>query len=134
MGRQFAGICGARGSLYGCVVCNTYLTCSKELTSKAFTGSTGPATLFKRAWNVVYGRCEHRKMTTGWHTVRDVFCVTCNQKLGWMYEMAVSESQTYKETQVIIENANFEKIAGAIKDPLGEDRFVLVFQKKIDFV
>lgn len=51
-----------------------------------------------------------------------------------MYEMAVSESQTYKETQVIIENANFEKIAGAIKDPLGEDRFVLVFQKKIDFV
>lgn len=38
-----------------------------------------------------------------------------------MYELALVDSQTYKEGQVILENAHIIKISTEIKDPLGED-------------
>uniref|UniRef100_A0A8R1HY75 Protein yippee-like n=1 Tax=Caenorhabditis japonica TaxID=281687 RepID=A0A8R1HY75_CAEJA len=60
-------------------------------------------------------------MTTGWHIVRDVFCIECKNKLGWMYEMAIEEQQKYKEGQIILENALICKISDGIRDPLGED-------------
>lgn len=124
MGRKFAGVCSGRGDLYGCGVCKTYVTCQQELTSNAFNGSTGPATLFRRAWNVSHGELGKREMTTGLHIVRDVFCAVCKKKLGWMYEMALVNSQVYKEGQVILENALIIKISTGIKDPLGEDEAV----------
>lgn len=51
-------------------------------------------------------------MLTGWHRVRDVFCINCHQKLGWSYEYAMDESQQYKEGKVILENALVEKYLG----------------------
>ena len=44
-------------------------------------------------------------MLTGKHMVRDVFCKSCNKKLGWMYEFASDKSQMYKEGKVILEKA-----------------------------
>lgn len=65
-------------------------------------------------------------MLTGRHWVRDVFCKKCNilcksllfaqqliffflivgnDKLGWMYEFALEETQRYKESHVILEKA-----------------------------
>ncbi|KAF8052819.1 hypothetical protein N665_1503s0013 [Sinapis alba] len=39
-------------------------------------------------------------MMTGWHTVADIFCVTCDSLVGWKYEMAyekeVGEVQGWK--------------------------------------
>ena len=62
-------------------------------------------------------------MTTGTHTVRDIYCVKCNQVLGWKYvrflcpiprslanlappsaqERAFEASQKYKEGKYILE-------------------------------
>lgn len=38
-----------------------------------------------------------RKLRTGTHTVADVFCVGCNDRLGWYYHKAADFSQKYKE-------------------------------------
>lgn len=35
--------------------------------------------------NVVEGEPSDREMTTGRHTVRDIYCVKCNKVLGWKY-------------------------------------------------
>jgi hypothetical protein len=40
-------------------------------------------------------------MLTGRHFVRDVFCKKCSTKLGWMYEFAMEETQSYKEGKLI---------------------------------
>lgn len=34
---------------------------------------------------------------TGVHTVADVFCLGCNEKLGWYYMKASDNTQKYKE-------------------------------------
>lgn len=58
-------------------------------------------------------------MITGRHLVRDVLCIKCNQKLGWMYEHAMEESQRYKEGKVILERALIIEMEG-FDDPLGD--------------
>jgi hypothetical protein len=35
--------------------------------------------------NVNVGEKDDRMMTTGLHTVCDIFCVTCGSILGWKY-------------------------------------------------
>ena len=37
---------------------------------------------------------------TGVHTVADVFCLGCNDRLGWFYHKATDPSQKYKEGEV----------------------------------
>ena len=34
------------------------------------------------------------------HTVADVFCVGCNDRLGWYYHKASDYSQKYKEGEI----------------------------------
>ncbi len=51
-------------------------------------------------------------MLTGFHLVRDVYCISCHQKLGWAYDCAAEESQRYKEGKVILENAYIENYRG----------------------
>jgi hypothetical protein len=34
---------------------------------------------------------------TGVHTVADVFCLGCNERLGWYYHKAAEYAQKYKE-------------------------------------
>lgn len=34
---------------------------------------------------------------TGVHTVADVFCLGCNERLGWYYHKATDAAQKYKE-------------------------------------
>ncbi|CAD6190692.1 unnamed protein product [Caenorhabditis auriculariae] len=125
MGRQFAGNYGGIGTVYSCKKCDTYLTCHGELTSANFTGSTGPACLFKRVWNILEEEAIERKMLTGMHVVRDVKCLVCEAKVGWMYEFAYSDDQTYKEGQVILELALIRQ-SEPLDDPLGEDKVALI--------
>jgi Yippee zinc-binding/DNA-binding /Mis18, centromere assembly len=35
--------------------------------------------------------------STGVHTVADIFCVGCGDRLGWFYHKASDQSQKYKE-------------------------------------
>ena len=41
------------------------------------------------------------RYSTGVHTVADVFCVGCGDRLGWYYHKASDQSQKYKEGQPI---------------------------------
>ncbi|KAL8453175.1 hypothetical protein Emed_001045 [Eimeria media] len=66
-------------------------------------GRTGPAWLFERAANVSEGPCEDRVMTTGKHTISDIYCNDCGTNLGWRYHFAMQESQKYKEGKFILE-------------------------------
>lgn len=56
----------------------------------------------------VHQRCRHimalnpfisviMNNRTGVHTVADVFCVGCNDRLGWFYHKAADHGQKYKE-------------------------------------
>jgi hypothetical protein len=53
--------------------------------------------------NVVEGKPCDRQMTTGNHTVRDIYCVKCGVTLGWKYDRAYDPSQKYKEGKYILE-------------------------------
>jgi hypothetical protein len=53
--------------------------------------------------NVSVGRQEDRMMTTGKHTVADIFCNCCQRIVGWKYESAYEKSQKYKEGKFILE-------------------------------
>ena len=62
-------------------------------------------------------------MLTGRHTVRDVFCTVCSEKLGWCYEYANEESQRYKEGKVILEKLMIKDIMGCDENKPYYERF-----------
>lgn len=70
-------------------ICDVGLTNSDlalyQLDDQAFNGQHGRAYLFDNVANITLGDAEDRHMTTGLHTVRDIFCVKCNSVLGWKY-------------------------------------------------
>ena len=41
--------------------------------------------LYSSSVNVIEGEPSERQMTTGNHTVRDIYCVKCHTTLGWKY-------------------------------------------------
>jgi len=102
MGRLFLEHLGGE-TIFECLRCRTYLTNNALCLSDTFQGATGPAYLFDRVVNVVYSELEVRTMITGKHVVRDVLCKNCKMKLGWIYELAYEEQQSYKEGHVILE-------------------------------
>ena len=70
--------------------------------------------------NVMEGEPNDRPMTTGQHTVRDIYCCKCGATLGWKYashcpcqnwfltgfllqDKAFEPSQKYKEGKYILE-------------------------------
>ncbi|KAH9326305.1 hypothetical protein KI387_006483, partial [Taxus chinensis] len=63
----------------------------------------GKAYLFNTVVNVSAGMLEDRVMTTGMHTVADIYCNYCHQIVGWKYEVAHEKSQKYKEGKFILE-------------------------------
>ena len=71
--------------------------------SRAFNGQHGRAYLFETVVNVTEGEECSRAMTTGQHTVRDIYCCKCGVCLGWKYEFAHEPSQKYKEGKYILE-------------------------------
>lgn len=50
-------------------------------------------------------------MITGRHLIRDASCKKCKRKIGWLYDFAFEESQSYKEGCIVLERASIcEKI------------------------
>ncbi|EGT50614.1 hypothetical protein CAEBREN_20481 [Caenorhabditis brenneri] len=101
--------------MFYCAVCHVYLADRKALVSTSFTGITGQAFLFNRAYNVTYGSMAQRQMMTGYHYVRDVFCGGCEEHLGWMYEKAPEDKERYKEGSVILERLNIIETEAILK-------------------
>jgi hypothetical protein len=50
-------------------------------------GHFGVAWLFETVINVEYGEPTDRQLTTGLHTVRDIYCRGCSREIGWKYVM-----------------------------------------------
>ncbi|CAL8101060.1 unnamed protein product [Calicophoron daubneyi] len=118
MGRIFIEHLGGE-RVFHCRSCGTPLSNDKEIISTRFNGSSGRAYLFNHVVNISFSDVQDRVMLTGRHLVRDVMCIKCNARLGWIYEHAVEKNEIYKEGRVILEEALFTETDG-MADPLGE--------------
>lgn len=92
--------------VYTCVQCRTHLTSHDDIISKSFHGMHGRAYLFDQCVNVTVGPAQDRRLMTGLHSVRDIFCKRCKGMIGWTYDKAYEHSQKYKEGKFIIEKIN----------------------------
>lgn len=104
MGRLFL-IYLDEGRIYSCKSCHSHLAHSDELLSKDFHSRNGKAYLFNTVVNVTIGPLEERMMTSGLHTIADIFCNCCGRIVGWKYESAWEKNQKYKEGKFILERA-----------------------------
>ncbi|KAF8345520.1 Yippee/Mis18, partial [Amanita rubescens] len=95
--------------VYSCSKCATVISLQDELISKAFSGRDGRGYLMHSATNVRLGRREDRALLTGVHTVADVFCVGCGDRIGWYYHKAADFSQRYKEGKYLLEKERLVK-------------------------
>jgi len=108
MGKIFKEYLGG-GEIYRCAACRSHLALHDELVSKAFQGRHGRAYLFGNVINVTKGPKEDRILTTGLHTVSDIYCVVCEDNIGWYYDEAFEPTQKYKEGKFIIEKEKIVK-------------------------
>ncbi|KAN0091333.1 Yippee zinc-binding/DNA-binding /Mis18, centromere assembly domain containing protein [Tylopilus felleus] len=92
-----------------CANCSAVLALQDELISKSFSGREGRGFLMHSAINVKQGRKEDRPLLTGVHTVADVFCLGCNDRVGWYYHKASDHSQKYKEGKYLLEREKLVK-------------------------
>ncbi|GIX63441.1 thioredoxin, putative [Babesia caballi] len=69
---------------------------------KVYRSSRGSATA-RRVHNVTEGPVEDRMMTTGQHSISDIYCNRCGSNLGWKYLESSQESQKYKRGKYILE-------------------------------
>lgn len=118
MGRDFRlHLVGKK--VYVCSQCSTHMTVHSDLINKSFRGRTGAAWLFEKVVNVSEGALEDRNMTTGKHTIADVYCNECGTNVGWRYECASDSSQKYKEGKFILEKALLKSLE---EDAAGQQR------------
>ncbi|KIY73115.1 yippee-domain-containing protein [Cylindrobasidium torrendii FP15055 ss-10] len=94
---------------FACSKCAAVIALQDELISKAFSGRDGRGYLMQSAINVKLGRKEDRALLTGTHTVADVFCLGCDDRVGWFYHKAADFSQKYKENKYLLEREKLIK-------------------------
>mmetsp|Transcript_7195 Transcript_7195/g.9980 ORF Transcript_7195/g.9980 Transcript_7195/m.9980 type:complete len:116 (-) Transcript_7195:83-430(-) len=97
--------------IWVCKLCGTHLVDNNDLLSKNYHASTGDAFLFVSAVNFCRGKMKEERLRTGVYRTSDIHCLSCNQRLGWIYEIAYVEEQKFKEGKVILEKACIECIA-----------------------
>lgn len=98
------------GELYVCKKCNIHLSRVHLKRSDRFKGKTGTAYLIAEVWNYVCGPEEDRQLSTGEHTIREIYCQKCHTNIGWTYIRAYQESQKYKIGKFILEAACIRKV------------------------
>ncbi|KAI4328945.1 hypothetical protein L6164_021257 [Bauhinia variegata] len=97
---------------YCCFKCQNLVAYHDDIVSKDFQASNGRAFLFSHVMNVKEGAKEDRQLTTGLHTVADVFCCDCGEDLGWKYIKAYEDTQKYKEGKFILVKYKITKGSG----------------------
>nr|GLL28256.1 protein yippee-like At4g27745 [Ipomoea trifida] len=95
--------------LYSCYKCKNHVSVHDDIISKDFQGRNGRAFLFSHVMNIRVGTKEDRHLTTGLHTVADIFCADCHELVGWKYERAYEPTQKYKEGKFILEKSKIVK-------------------------
>jgi len=90
------------GEVWICA-CGTHLAYNHVCLSKDFHCNSGTAFLFAEAVNVIPGEDRTERLRSGIFIIADVFCINCNEKLGWTYREAKSDDQKYKERRVVLE-------------------------------
>ncbi|KAK6932840.1 Yippee/Mis18/Cereblon, partial [Dillenia turbinata] len=95
--------------VFKCKCCKVDSASHDDIISKDFQGRFGRAYLFKNVVNISLGRSEERELLSGWHTVNDIYCSSCQQILGWRYEKAYEETEKYKEGLYILEKERMLK-------------------------
>eukprot|EP01122_Echinamoeba_exundans_P014084 TRINITY_DN6307_c0_g1_i1.p2 TRINITY_DN6307_c0_g1~~TRINITY_DN6307_c0_g1_i1.p2 ORF type:complete len:114 (+),score=17.14 TRINITY_DN6307_c0_g1_i1:424-765(+) len=111
MGRLFLLYLSSK-RIYLCATCEVHLSTYDDIESKAFQGRHGKAYLFRKVVNIMVGAVEKRMLRTGAHQVADIHCKSCQELLGWKYEIAYEEDQKYKEGKFILEKAKIKKAPG----------------------
>lgn len=61
---------------------------------------------------------------TGVHTVADVFCLGCDDRIGWYYHKASDHSQKYKEGECLV-------YPGLIDDEVLQGKYLLEREKLV---
>eukprot|EP00126_Sphaerothecum_destruens_P001065 Sdes_comp12900_c0_seq1m3026 len=89
--------------IFACADCGSHLSKPEDIISKNFNGAHGKAYLFDKVVNVLCGAPEERVLSTGVHSVMDIYCNNCMTVLGWKYKTAHETSQKYKEGKFILE-------------------------------
>ncbi|KAI3977709.1 hypothetical protein MKX01_009594 [Papaver californicum] len=90
--------------LYCCFHCRNIVSCHEDIMSKTFVGFGGRAFLFSHAMNILVGPKREANLITGRHVIADISCSDCEKTLGWKYELAVPESEKYKEGKFVFVN------------------------------
>ena len=62
------------------------------------------------------GHKDDRLLTTGLHTVSDIFCSTCQTNVGWYYHAAFEAREKYKEGKYILEKEKTKKVFVGAED------------------
>ncbi|CAN6324144.1 unnamed protein product [Urochloa humidicola] len=75
----------AASAVFRCRLCRLDAASTGDLLSKEFFGRINRAYLFDRVVNITLGPIEEREFSTGRHTVNDIYCICCQQMLGWRY-------------------------------------------------
>ncbi|KEY72809.1 hypothetical protein S7711_04400 [Stachybotrys chartarum IBT 7711] len=102
--------------VWACKTCdNPLLRDMDRITYQNFRAVHGKGFLFHNAFNVDLGKTYERQMTTGWHSIRDVYCNRCNAYVGWQYEKAEHETQSYKVGKFLMEAELLRQASGAIE-------------------
>ncbi|KAF8720690.1 hypothetical protein HU200_023592 [Digitaria exilis] len=68
-----------------CRRCRLDAASTSAILSKDFQGQYGRGYLFDRVVNITLGPNEDRHLSTGLHTVNDIYCVCCQEIIGWRY-------------------------------------------------
>ncbi|GAA6030015.1 hypothetical protein JCM8097_009215 [Rhodosporidiobolus ruineniae] len=102
--------------VYACKTCGTRWTTSAELERTGFHSPRGVAYLFNLVVNVRLSEPQERKLLTGVHTVQDVACCRCKEKIGWTYVAAPNEAEQYKVGKTVLERAAWETTTSGEED------------------
>ncbi|KAI9296322.1 peptidylprolyl isomerase, partial [Neoconidiobolus thromboides FSU 785] len=87
-------LCGS--STYGCSNCDTPLFTKDNILNESFNKKSQPQ-LINKIYNITEGNIELRPMVSGIHKVVDLYCIYCDNLLGWKYVHAFDYNQKYKE-------------------------------------
>ncbi|KAK6740962.1 hypothetical protein RB195_009047 [Necator americanus] len=94
MPRVFLEHWGGRRT-FSCEKCGTYLSNRQEVVSTRDLRDGTRLAPAASSWN----RAECKLI----FDVRDVFCLVCDTKLGWLYEFTHENTERYKEGKCILE-------------------------------
>ena len=95
------------------------LVLAADLISDEYRSGPHRASLFAHVVNVDCGDAHERLMTSGKHTIRNIYCVSCATELGWTYVAAENSENQYKIGKFILIQPFVRKHERTPANPVG---------------